>query len=202
MGNIKAIAGIIICAIIGLMAWNITILKSANEKLEKMNVEQTDNQKQTAEQAKFYKFTFEQMNKYIEETQGLAQIIKENKIRVDRIQSIQQQKLSYTDTIPFTKDLSPILKAINTNYNVTMPWVDTSACNPIRGTIKYIDKKLSFDIDRKEFNDTTTAIAYMKPRLWKLLWFKTRVFGKLEGEAVIKSKCGISETVNIIRVDE
>ncbi|TDD77139.1 hypothetical protein [Flavobacterium caseinilyticum] len=202
MTNLKSIAAIVIFALIVICAGGWYVSNNVNKRLDKMNQDQIANQKQSIEEAKFFKFTFDQMKQYIAESEDLAEIIRNNKIKVDRIQNIQQQRLTYTDTIPFRADLQPVLAAINANNDITMPFRDSSACNPVEGTIKYINKQLSFDITKKEFKDTTTAIAYLERKKWKFLWFQTRLFGKLEGKAYLSSTCGVSETINITRVED
>lgn len=202
MKNLKSIAGLIIFALIAILATGWYLSNNVNKRLDKMNQDQLANQKQSEENAKFFKFTFDQMKNYVTDNEDLAEIIRNNRIKIDRIQNIQQQRLTYTDTIPFRADLQPVLAAINENRDITLAYKDSSACNPIEGTIKYINKQLSFDIKKKEFKDTTTAIAYLERRKWRLLWFETRLLGKLQGKAHISSTCGVSETINITRVED
>lgn len=138
-----------------------------------------------------------QLKEYVEDNKVLKSVIKENGIKMERIQKIVLQSLSYRDTVKNNVDLSPVLTAINNKKDFSLPVVDSTKCLVIKGTVKYINDKLSFQFDQRDYNDETTAVAFWQRRKWKLLWFHTRMFGKKEGTAVVSSNCGVSKIIEI-----
>lgn len=138
-----------------------------------------------------------QLKEYVEDRKDLKAIIKDNGVKIERIQRVMIQALSYRDTVVNNVDLSPVLSAINTRKDFTLPIIDSTKCLVIKGTVKYINEKLSFQFDQRDYNDNTTVVAYWQRRQWKLLWFKTRLFGKKEGTAIVSSECGTSKTIEI-----
>ena len=143
-----------------------------------------------------------QLKEYVEDRADLMAVIKDNGIKMQRVQKILIQALSYRDTVDNNVDLSPILSAINNKKDFTLPVIDSTKCMIIKGTVKYINDQLSFQFDERTYKDKTTVIGYWQRRQWKFLWFKTRLFGKKEGTAVVSSECGVSQTIEIQKKDD
>jgi len=165
------------------------------------NKRQVENARQLERQDSIHSayvvYSQDQIKKYVNNTSDLKELTKQNNIDINRIEKIMIAKLQYRDTTKRKVDLAPVLAAINTRSDFELPVIDSTQCLIIKGTVKYINDKLSFTFEDKRYKDKITAVAYWERRQWKLFWFRTRIFGKRQDTAIIKSECGISQLIQI-----
>jgi hypothetical protein len=138
-----------------------------------------------------------QIENYIEDNKDLKSIIKQNQIKISRIQSIVTQSLKYHDDVTRSYFADNIVEAIIEKKDYTMPIIDSTSCLIIKGNLQFKDNKLSLNITDRIFNNKTTTVAFWERKEWKLLFWKTRWFGKKQGTVRVTDECGKSQTLKI-----
>jgi hypothetical protein len=143
-----------------------------------------------------------QMIEYLNSDRSdLANTLKQNNIKVNRIESLLSQVLTYRDTSDKETDLTPLIEAINKRETLEIPFSDTSKCLTVEGNVKYENNKLKINITNREFNNKTDVVAYWKRKEWKFLFWKTRFLGKKEITAKSFSECGEVGTVRVEKAE-
>jgi len=138
-----------------------------------------------------------QFNDAIRQNKNYLAVIKENGIKLNRVTSIMNHLLKYRDTTIVNTDLSEVVKAINQDKNITVPFKDSTNCLIVKGDIVYSGHNLGLRINDRIFKSKTTAIGYWERREWNLLGFKTRFLGKKQGTVKLIDECGESKIINI-----
>lgn len=131
----------------------------------------------------------------------LLEFIKSERIRMNRIERVITQKLSYEDKQERSVNLQPILEAIKEQRSLKVPVIDSTECLIVSGFVTFDNDTLSLDINNRKFTNKTEVISYWERNQWKFLGIKTRLFGKKEITVTIKDACGetITEVVNVGR---
>jgi hypothetical protein len=145
-------------------------------------------------------FNKEQMNEYVLQNKELRSIIKENNIKLSRIQSISVSDYKYKDTSSNKIKLPKVIEAIEQNDSISYTIVDSTKCLTIKGIVKYANDELSFTITDREFKNKTTVIGYWQRKEWKFLWFKTRFLGKKEAVVKTVDQCGETQIIEINKI--
>ena len=127
----------------------------------------------------------------------LKDFLKEEGVRLGRIEKIITQSLKYRDTSTRSTNLQPVLDAIRKNQNFKVPVIDSTACLVISGYVAFENDTLSLDITDRKFTNKTDVVSYWERNQWKFLGIKTRLFGRKEATVVIKDACGQSQTFTI-----
>lgn len=123
--------------------------------------------------------------------------IDENNIRLRRIQNIISNRVSVKDTVVSIIKMDSIIRPIQENKSIIYPFVDSTKCFITKGNFTYENGSASLNITNREFNDTIQILKYKERRPWKLLFFKTRLFGKLVSKDTVLSNCGNIKTTII-----
>lgn len=193
---------VFICAIIAAGIWFFISYKNLKE--DKARNEENWKQERREDLVKFksLELTTSQIQDYInDERKDLIEVLKMEKIKTNRIQSLLTQVLRYKDTTTTQQDFTSIIDAINKKENKKIPFVDSLRCYKIQGDLIYDDGKLTLDITNREFKNKTDVVAYWQRREWKFLFWKTRFLGKKEFTAKSFSECGDINTVKIEKAD-
>jgi hypothetical protein len=93
--------------------------------------------------------------------------------------------------------MDSIIRPIQQNQAVKLPFVDSTKCFTTKGNFTYVNGSASLNITAREFNDTIQILKYKERKPWKLLFFKTRLFGKLVSKDTVLSNCGNIKTTII-----
>lgn len=140
-------------------------------------------------------YTKQELKEYLEyNRQDLQVFLKENKIALKNIQKIITTKLEYKDTTIVNTDLQPVLDAINTKKEISVPIIDTNECLTIKGNINYADNVLKLSINERIFNNTSDVVTHTERKQWRFLFIKSKLFGRKYTEVTINDKCGTSQT--------
>lgn len=196
---IKWIAGILFLAF---LIWAFNDWK--NKGAEVKRLENNNAWQHVADSLKYSKqtLTTKEINNYVQNDPELKKMIKDQKIRMDRIESIMINNFKFFDSTANKTDLNKLLASIRANKPIIFPIKDSVKCMVIKGNMTFKNDSLFLNITDRQFNNKTTAIAYTERRLWKLLWFKTRFLGKKQQTAKITNSCGESQIINIQKSDK
>lgn len=163
------------------------------------NIRQTENNSQLRkyDSLRFASQTYtkEELNDYLENNRkDLQKFLKQNDVKLRKIQSIITQKLNYKDTTNRNVNLQPILDAIKQNKNVNVPVVDSTDCLIVKGYVAFNNDTLSLNITDRQFKNKSDVVSYWKRKQWSFLGIKTRLFGKKQATVIIKDDCGKTQT--------
>ncbi|WP_124979543.1 hypothetical protein [Nonlabens xiamenensis] len=143
-------------------------------------------------------YTKDELKEYLQyQDTALHNFLKEERIRINRIEKVITQSLSYRDTQNRQQDLTPILDAIKENRNLKIPVVDSTKCMIIKGYVAYDNDTLSLNITDRKFKNKSDVISYWERNQWSFLGIKTRLFGRKKATVIIKDDCGRTETIVI-----
>lgn len=199
--NIKIII-VSILALILLWAYDDWKFNKRENERNTENVRQ-NNLKDSIHRAE-YNYNQRQLDEYISANSDLKKLLKEEKIKSNRITSITTHDYSYTDknknsiAIPIPNGISIKTDSIvPNNIPIIVPFTDSTSCLKIKGNIKFENSRLFVEINEREFKNKTTIIAYWERRQWKFLGIKTRFLGKIQATAKVIDECGQSEIITI-----
>jgi len=140
----------------------------------------------------------DEINDYLEyQNKDLRDKIKADGIDKDRLMSIISNNYKYANQDSKSYDMSPLIQAINEKREMSQPRKDTTKCMTVEGNVEFKDNKLTVNVTNREFHNKSDGIVYWQRREWKLLWFKTRLFGRKEFTAKQYDECGQSEVMKI-----
>jgi len=124
----------------------------------------------------------------------LLKLLNQDKIKVQKIEKIINNKYYYKDTISNTINLDSILRAVRSQIPREQEILDTLNCIKVKGKILFDGQKLSFQINSKEVKNKSTTVVHQERKQWKLLGIKTRIFGKRQLTSKTYNECGDSKT--------
>lgn len=136
-------------------------------------------------------------DEYLHINKELTSQIKENGIKLSRVQSILNTITTYRDTTIVKTDLSEVLTAINDKKPLAVPFTDSTKCLTVKGFVKYDNGILALNVTDRIFFGETTVIGFWERRQWSFLGIKTRLLGKKEMTAKVVDKCGDSQTIHV-----
>ncbi|WP_339877070.1 hypothetical protein [Olleya marilimosa] len=196
--NLLKIENLKIYAIISAVVFGIWFYKDYQYQ-KKENIRQTKNisQIRMMDSLKYasQSYTKKELQEYLEYSRkDLKKFLEDNKIRTNRIEKIITQKLEYLDKETRRTDLSPILKAIKENKNISIPVKDSTKCLVVEGWVKFENDSLKLELDSRKFKNKSDVVSYWERKKWKFLGIKTRLFGKKQATVIIRDECGKSET--------
>ncbi|RUT68700.1 hypothetical protein D0817_20280 [Flavobacterium cupreum] len=118
-------------------------------------------------------------------------------IKISRIESLVSQTLKYRDTTKRETDVSGMIDAIKNSIPKQQSWSDTTKCMTIKGIASYDGQKLIIEVNDRQFNNKSDAVAYWERRQWSFLGIKTRLFGKKQFTSKVFDECGETRTMKI-----
>lgn len=194
--EIAKTVGLVILA--GVIVW--FIISYNNLKNEK-RISDLNDQWERAEQTGKYRQEITDRDGVIHylgtENKSLLNRLKSTDIKVDRIESILSQVLTYRDTSRRSTDLAPLLEAIRKRVPAVTHWVDSTKCLTVKGEVRYENDSLKVDVTTRDFNNKSDVVGYWQRRKWKFLFWETRFLGRKEVTAQSFSDCGDVRTVRI-----
>jgi len=121
-------------------------------------------------------------------------ILKIAKVKPSNVQNITTIHNHYHDTVYVEV---PVTKIDTNKYE----FIDKNNCMTIKGIVDVSLDTPKVFITEKIFDDESSYIVYQDRRKWKLLFFKTKLFGKKESKLKIINKCGdiTYQNINIIK---
>ena len=162
---------------------------------KKENVRQTENaaQARRADSLKYSQqiLTAAEIKDYLSyKDPALKKKLDQDKIKLDRIESIVSQTLSYKDDKETNKDLSEVLQAIKNKIPSRTPFKDSTSCLTTKGYIDYKNDSLKIVFTSRDFKNKSDGVLYWQRREWSFLGIKTRLLGKKEFTSKNYSDCG------------
>lgn len=197
--NIAYFKLVVVLIALGGILWFVKDYKDKTQFKEDTEFNQLANERFDSLRVAYIKLTDEQMTSHIKEKEEYKKILKENNIKLNRVNSILSSVLKYRDTTIVTTDLNPILNAISKKENITQTFIDSSKCLISKGFIKYENNNLSLVFTDRIFNNETVVFGFWERKTWKIpmLGIKTKFLGKKQITAKVVDKCGESKTVII-----
>lgn len=144
-------------------------------------------------------YTKQELDQYLEyNRKDLQDYLKQNDIKLNRIEKIITQQIQYQDTINRVADLKPILDAIKKNTNKRVPVVDSTKCLIVKGFVVYENDTLSLNITDRKFKNITDVVSYWEREKYSFLGlWRWRLFGRKIATVITKDDCGKSQTITI-----
>lgn len=131
------------------------------------------------------------------QNKSLQRNLADNKIALNRIESIISNSYTYQDTTRKETDLSRMIADIRNNIPTSQQVVDTTDCMTTKGLVQYKDNKLTYTVLDRQFKNQSDAVGYWERREWSFLGIKTRFLGKKRITAKTFNTCGESKTIKI-----
>ena len=138
--------------------------------------------------------TTAEMKDYIATNKDLSDLLKQQKIKLRKANSIIYQKQQYIDNTETIHDVTEIIKYVQQNIPAVMQWSDSTECLTVKGNIEYKNDSLHVKVTDRQF-DNEIAIVGGWERDQRNLW--TRWFGRKKATVTATSKCGKTETLVI-----
>lgn len=143
-------------------------------------------------------YTIEELGEYLEYNRpDLQSFLEQQNIKINRIEKIITQTLSYSDNTAREVNLQPILDAIGQQRELKVPVIDSTDCLIVKGYVAFENDTLSLNITERQFKNKSDVVTYWERNQWKFLGIKTRLFGRKKGTVTVKDNCGNTETFEI-----
>lgn len=197
LGRLK-LQHLLMIAVLGLIVFSVWAVGEIKfQKGEKLRQKDNFNNLRDMDSLKVAHLSFrtnQEMEDYIDTNDELSSMLKDQNVKIKKLQSLVYQKQTYIDNISRSTDVSGLVDDIRRGVTSTAKWKDSTECLIIEGDVTYKNDSLDVNVNKRKF-DNTILITGSWRRNPKNLW--TRIFGRKIATAKATSKCGESETIII-----
>ena len=192
---------IVIAGLVGAVIWFVKDYQyqKAENKRQSANTNQLLNYvRDSAANAQLVLSEKEIKNHLLQENGQLLKNLRDQNIKLRRVERIVNQILQFRDTTTNEIKAVGLVRAVKLGTPMSLPVLDTTDCWVTGGVIEFNGEEIFLKITDRQFKNVSDYVAYQERRKWKFLFFNTRIFGKKEIKVQVFNSCGGTETKTLV----